>query len=257
MRKTPEQRQAHILATMAKENHVKVENLADELGVSAMSIRRDLDALVAAGQAIRTHGGAVSIPAGMITFRFPDDRNAAATRRKQAIADAATALVQPGMNVLLDTGSTVVRMAPALRRIQDLTVVTTSLAVASQLYACPDITLLLLGGQIREGSPDLMGAITEENLSRFHVDIAFLGADGTDRAGLSCDHTEVAKVSAAMLEAADRSVVLVDSAKFGHPALVRYARWRSVSTVVTDDGLPEAERQRLQKMVGQVIVVRS
>jgi len=257
MRSTPEQRQAHILVTMAKESHVKVEDLAHELGVSAMSIRRDLDALAAVGHALRTHGGAVSIPAGMITFRFPDEGNAAAPRRKQAIADAAAELVRPGMNVLLDTGSTVVRMAPSLRRIQGVTVVTTSLAVASQLYACPDITLLLLGGQIREGSPDLMGVITEENLSRFHVDIAFLGADGTDRSGLSCDHTEVAKVSTAMLAAADRSVVLVDSDKFGHPALVRYARWRSVDTVITDDGLPEAEVLRLRKMVAQVTVVRT
>ena len=247
-------RHARILDIVARDSSASVQALAAELGVSVMTIRRDLAALAQAGRLSRTHGGAVLSQAGMVEFSFKhrEDRMAA---EKRAIARVVAELVRPGMTLLLDTGTTTLGVARAIAAIENLTVLTTSLAIASELYPHENVQLLLLGGEVRRGSPDLSGPLTVDNLERFRADLAVLGADGARPEGVFTNDMNVARISAGMIQAAEESVLAMDSSKFQSTGLVKYADWREFNQVVTDSGVPTVVRQWLAETPTQVVYV--
>jgi len=234
-------RQKRIIDVLTKHGEVMVQDLATQMGVTTMTIRRDLDALEHDGQLIRTHGGAVLSNAGIIEFAFKrkSEENA---EEKQAIAKKVAALVQPGMALTLDTGTTVLEVAKAIAGIDDLTVLTSSLAIASALYARDNVELVLLGGKARKGSPDLTGWLTEENLKHFRVNMAVLGADGANEDGVFTSDESVARVSQAMIGCAEKAVLAADHTKFGKASFLKYASWNDFDYVVTGSRtLPGAE----------------
>ena len=176
------QRQAAIGEILQSRQEVSILELAEMFGVSQMTVRRDLDKLEQAGRVRRTHGGAM--PAERMVFEFDFvNRRQANRRAKRAIAREALNRVQPGHRIILDTGTTTLELAHLLREHDDLTVITPSLAVASQLQFSEGIQLVLLGGIVRKGSPDLTGPVAEAVLDMFAVDVAFQGADGIDLDG--------------------------------------------------------------------------
>lgn len=164
-------RHAAIRRALAVEGEVRVRALARRLGVTPITIRRDLVALETAGVLRRTHGGAVPTRLGVMDLasRERGDREA---DRKRAIAREAARLVRPGMAVSLDTGTTTLELARALPDVRGLTVLTSSLAIAAVLYPRDNVQLVVLGGTARKTRPDLYGDLTEENLNRFRVDLA-------------------------------------------------------------------------------------
>ena len=248
-------RQTTILDVLASRGEVSVQELAQGLGVSLMTVRRDLTRLERDGQITRTHGGAVLSKAGVIEFAFLEQGKVCAAE-KRAIAKAVAAMIEPGMTVTLDTGTTALEVAKAIAGIRPLTVLTSSLAIASALYAHDHIELVLLGGTARKGSPDLTGWLTEENLKRFRVDLAVLGADGADPDGAYTTGVSVARVSQAMIAGATRTVLGVDHTKLGKAAFVRFAEWGDLSQVVTDAGASGATRKWLRKAVKNVTYAR-
>jgi DeoR/GlpR family transcriptional regulator of sugar metabolism len=179
-----------------------------------------------------------------VEFRFAE-RHQSCLREKQAIAREAAEQVVAGQCILLDTGTTTLEVAQAIRHIDDLRVVTTSLAVAATLYAQANIELILLGGTVRQTSPDLSGPLTEENLAGFRVDTAFLGADGAGREGLYTDSLAVGRLSRGMIACAGRVILVVDHTKFAHRAFRRYACWDDIDTLITDDAVPQDTREWL------------
>lgn len=230
--------------------------LARSLGVSEMTIRRDLNRLRTDGGVQRTHGGAVMSRAGIVEFAFVE-RGRTNAPAKRAIAAYVATLVEPGMAVCLDTGTTALEVAKAIAGIDRLRVLTSSLPIASALYARDNIELILLGGVARRGSPDLSGWLTEENLTKLQPDIAILGADAVGPRGVFTTDPAVARVSAAMTAAARLRVLAVDSSKFGHTALVRYAPWSNIDHLVTDDAVTAADRRWLRQALANVTFVRS
>src|SRR5579871_6016831 len=153
MKKLPSARHARICARLAAEPGVTVAELARELGVSEMTVRRDLNALEASAGVQRTHGGAMLTERMILEFDYRGRRelNRAA---KCAIAAEARKLVQPGDRIILDCGTTTLELASMLRNGENLTVITPSLAVASELQHAAGVEVVLLGGVIRRGSPD-------------------------------------------------------------------------------------------------------
>jgi DeoR/GlpR family transcriptional regulator of sugar metabolism len=248
-------RQTTILDLLASQGEVGVQDLAQRLDVSVMTVRRDLTQLKRDGHLTRTHGGAVLSHAGVIEFAFLEQSKVRAAE-KAAIAKAVAAMVRPGMTVTLDTGTTTLEVARAFAGIRPLTVLTSSLAIASALYAHDHIELVLLGGTTRKGSPDLSGWLTEENLKRFRVDLAVLGADGADADGAYTTGVSVARVSQAMIAGAKSTVLALDHTKLGKAAFVRFAEWGDFGHVVTDAGAPGAAREWLGKAVKQVTYAR-
>lgn len=241
-----------ICGLVTQHGECSVEELAELFGVSGMTIRRDLQLLVDQGKVIRTHGGAAM--AERISFEFDFLKRAKEQESaKEAIAVAAAALVDAGQSVLLDSGTTTLALSRQLRG-KKLTVITTSLPIASQLQYDAAIDVLLLGGHLRAGSPDLVGALTEGNLESLHADVAFIGADGIDARGMVYNQSpEVARMLTKMAAAASRVFVVADHSKLGKTALWRFGQLKDWDGLVTDAQADRAVLKSLEKSGVRVI----
>ena len=248
-----QRRHDEILALLGSDGEHTVEALAERFGVSTMTVRRDLGDLAAAGRVQRTHGGAALSRTGIAQFRFVR-RNEQRVAEKQAVARAAAARVRPGMSVLIDTGTTALEVARELRHIDGLRVLTISLPVAAELHDMPGLELVLLGGVVRRGEPDLTGSLTERNLAEFRVDLAILGADAAEPGGIFTDDLAVGRVSQAMVRSAQTSLLVVDHSKFARHAFAKYADWEQFDLVITDTGLPAATREWLSQTGPELVL---
>ncbi len=247
-------RHDRIAELLDSHGECSVDFLAKELGVSGMTVRRDLQALAAAGRVIRTHGGATRAERVSFEFQFLSRmrQNQAA---KEAIAACAAALVPDGGSVMLDSGTTTLALARRLRARRGLTVITTSLPIASELQYCDQVQVLLLGGWLRRGAPDLEGALTEANLENLRADVAFIGADGVDARGNVYNVSPgVARMLAKMAAAAARVFVVADSTKLGRTALMRIGNLAKWDGLITDRGLDRAIGAALRRAAVRVHV---
>jgi DeoR/GlpR family transcriptional regulator of sugar metabolism len=231
-------RRAKIAETVGSLGECSVEGLARKFGVSEMTVRRDLQALALEGRVIRTHGGAASSERVSFEFKFLE-RLRERQPAKQEAARAAAALVRDGQSVLIDSGTTTLALARELKARRELTVITSSLPIASELQFCDSIRVYLLGGQIRRHSPDLIGAIAESTLEAVRADLAFLGADAVDLDGSAYNRSpEVARMLVLMAKAARKVYVVADSSKVGRSELMRFGNLRRWDGLVTDRALP-------------------
>ncbi len=226
------ERQQRILAALGHEGRVAVPDLARTLGVSEDTIRRDLKALAARGFLHKTHGGAVTLDASRMAW---NDRAALQSEAKTRIGARAAQLVHAGDSVILDAGSTVLELAHHLR-VRPLSVLTNSLDIAAVFIADRDVQLSLTGGDWHTRSRYLVGASALDTLARRRADWAFLGACAVHPAqGLTSVSDADAAVKRAMLDAADRTVVLADSSKAGQIAPHLVAPLARLYALVTDD----------------------
>lgn len=227
-------RHAAILAKLGVQRTVRVSELAESLGVSEMTIRRDIDGLDAAGALRKVHGGAASRTA-LSALEPGFGANAEQrTDAKESIAATAAALIRPGMTLALTGGTTTYRLVDHLAG--PLTVLTNSLPAAEKLHrtAPPGITVLLTGGE-RSPSEALVGPIATATVRSFNVDLCFMGAHGVDsRAGITTPNLAEADTNRAFAEQCGRLVVLADSTKFGTVSLARIAGIDQVHCLVTD-----------------------
>ena len=240
-------RRKQICERIARRGECSIEELVAQLGVSGMTIRRDLQALAEQGKVIRTHGGAALGERVSFEFEFLKQRRENLLA-KQAIAAVAAAEVCDGESIMLDSGTTTLELAKLLCGKQGLTVITNSLPIAAQLQYAERIEVLLLGGCLRAASPDLVGAITETNLENIRADAVFLGADGIDRqGGVYQESPEVARLLAKMAASAGRVYVVADGSKLGKTALWRFGRLRDWAALVTDAGADRSMLAALKK----------
>lgn len=255
-KQTSTQRRARILECLSAEGEVFVLDLAERFGVTPMTVRRDLEALEGENALTRTHGGAIFSKQSVAEFAFLE-RNRTSIRQKQAIAREAASLVSPGMTIVIDTGTTTLEVARALSGVAGLRVLTSSLAVASALHTHPNMEIVLLGGSVGKNSPDLSGALTEDNLRRFRVQLAFLGADALDERGLYTTDLAIARVSEAMIDVAEDTVLVADSRKFQRTSFVKFAEWPQIRRVITDQEVAPAHRAWLKRCVSDVRYAKS
>lgn len=232
-----DQRSEEILRRIQRHGYVSATQLADELGVDSSTIRRDLAALSKMGLVARSHGGAAVRPEpGDLAYNAKLEKN---VHRKRAVAAAAAKLVADGASLAIDSGSTTLEVARALRGHSHLTVVTDDLRVGAELADQGDVRLIVTGGEVMPGFYTLIGNNSPAAIRQYHVDIAFLGVDAVDPAGLMFMNGFEIPMKRAMIECADKVVVLADSTKMGRRALVRAASLDEVSLVITDDEFPD------------------
>lgn len=253
-------RQQRILHAVQAEGTVRVGSLASELGVSEMTIRRDIDVLDAGGLVLRVHGGAArtdSFSALEPGFASKSTRELDA---KAAIAAEALTMVEPGMTLLLSGGTTTFELARLLPRDFDLTVATNSVMVATSLAADSPggdrgIRTLVVGGE-RTPSEALVGPLAVQAISTVSADLCFMGAHGLDpAAGITSPNLLEAEVNAAMVKAAPQLVVLADSTKYGLVGLARICPLAAVTALVTDGRIrtaPEDGLATLRKLIPHV-----
>ncbi len=231
------ERHQQILARARADGRVEVLALARELDVTAETIRRDLTALERHGVLRRVHGGA--IPVERLGFeRAVSDRESVQAAEKDRIAKTALEEVPDGGSILLDAGTTTVRLAQQLPTDRELTVVTHALPVATALAARPGLTLHLVGGTVRGRTMAAVGTWALRELGDIHADVAFLGTNGlTVERGLTTPDLAEAAVKRALIHAARRVVVLADHTKLGRADFAHVADLSDVDTVITDSGV--------------------
>jgi DeoR/GlpR family transcriptional regulator of sugar metabolism len=211
---------------------VRGEEMAAELGVSLITVRRDLAALEKQGELRRVHGGAVGVLAAGEEPLF-DEKADRAVEEKRRIATAAAQLIGPGETVYLDGGSTVLELARQIRRRNDLTVVTNSLRAAMELSGSGP-RLILIGGELRRRSQTLVGPLTRHLLDQLHVDKAFMGTLGlTAEDGLTTTEPAEACTKEWVMRGAREVIVLADRAKFGVRSFARAGSLDEVNWIVT------------------------
>ncbi|WP_225753049.1 DeoR/GlpR family DNA-binding transcription regulator [Actinotalea sp. Marseille-Q4924] len=228
------ERQQQILELARRDGRVEVKDLAESFDVTTETVRRDLTLLERRGILRRTHGGA--IPVERLGFEpAVADREGRMAGQKERIAKAALDEVPDGGAILLDAGTTTVRLAEMLPTDRELTVVTHALTVATVLATRPNVTLHLLGGTVRGRTLAAVGAWTEQALRDIYADVAFVGTNGlTVEHGLTTPDLAEAAVKRAIVHAARRVVVLADHTKFGRSDLAHVAPLADVDTVITD-----------------------
>lgn len=211
-------------------------SLVDALGVSEMTVRRDLALLEQRGLLRRVRGGATPSQGRSYEppFALRENLQRAA---KERIAEAASELIADGDTVAVDTGSSALALARRLGRHQNLTVVTHSLPVAGVLAEHPSLRVIVTGGILRSGEQSLTGHLSERAFADFHVDKLFLGVAGVDiDHGLTEYNVEDTQVKRAMLRSAKDVTVLADSTKHGRVAFAHVTDLHAVQRIVTDGG---------------------
>ena len=237
-------RQSAIIDILQKDERLGVRRLAEHFGVSQMTIRRDMAMLEERGYLIRTHGG--GLPADKLRFLHRAFPQYSVSPQKAAIGKLAASLAQPKQTIMVDSGTTTLEVARNLPKDIDITVATTSIWVAQELYGSP-FNLVLFGGFIRKGFPSTYGPLTETMVREFHVNMLFVGCDGADsRCGFYTTELATTSLEHLMMSISDYVVVVAESSKFISKALVRYATLDQVDALVTDTGLSVADRKNLE-----------
>jgi len=248
-------RKNKILEALRKDNIVKVPALARALKISEVTIRRDLVRLEKEGFLIRAYGGAISKEKVGYEFSFREklERN---RTEKERIGKFAAQLCQEGDTIFLDTGTTTLHIARAIKFQKNLKVVTNSLYVVYEFSSAGNIEVILLGGVFRPRSSDLVGPITEENLMQFHADKAFLGIDSiTLSNGLMTTDIQTAKIAKTMANLAKEVIVVADHTKFGKKSFIKFASITKIDKIITSRGIKKFYRSTYKKKGIEVIVV--
>jgi DeoR/GlpR family transcriptional regulator of sugar metabolism len=235
-----------ILAELRASPAIRILELATAHGVSTETIRRDLDALSAAGLISRTYGGATGAP----TADEPllDDRYRQNTGQRQALARAAMPLFKDGETLMIDAGATTIHVARRLAAERnDLTVVTTSFGVASALATNPSIHIRVCPGEYDPRDGGVMGPDALDYLSQFNVAHAVIGASRCDADGPSDFNAASVWIKRIMIKQAAQSILVLDHEKMERTGFERICKLDQISCLVTDEppaaGLAAALRQ--------------
>lgn len=249
------ERHQQILETARAHGRVEVAGLARDLAVTPETVRRDLSALERRGVLRRVHGGAIPVERFGIEPGVAD-RETHAAGEKERIARAALDELPDGGSVILDAGTTTVRLAELLPSDREFTVVTHSIPVASVLISRPNVTLHLLGGIVRGRTLAAVGDWTRRQIAEVFADVAFMGTNGISvERGLTTPDIAEAGVKRALMDAARRTVVLADHSKFGREDFALVAPLSDVDTVITDVGLDVELAEDIENAGPRVVVV--
>jgi len=248
----PERQQA-ILGLARSDGRVDVNGLAEIFDVTPETIRRDLTSLERRGVLSRVHGGA--IPVDRLSMELAvSERFSMNAAQKDRIAKAALDQLPDGGSIIIDAGTTTVRFADILPTDRALTVVTHGLPIAGLLAERPNITLHLVGGQVRPGTLAAVGSWAEREYSGVFADVAFAGTNGISPArGLTTPDIAEAAVKRALMRSARRTVVLADHSKFGREEFAHVSHLTEVDTIITDSEVDADMAREIEDMGPEVV----
>lgn len=237
---SPAERHNYILNTLRIQGYVTVAGLCQDMNVSEATVRRDLRNLEARDLLYRTHGGAN--PTHHHIYDRPVSEKAGQyAEEKRRIGAAAARLVEPHDSVILGSGTTVIQVAKHLASTSHLSIVTNAMNVALELVHLPQAELFILGGLVRLTSTSAVGPVAETMMARFACRKLFLGVDGFDlEHGLTTSNALEAHLNQRMIIAAQETIIVTDSSKFGLRGFSHICNLDTVDKVITDSNLPEA-----------------
>jgi len=238
------QRQQEILDRLNRIGKILIEEEAKHFGVAPMTIRRDLRFLEKNGLAVQTKKGAIPKPKIYAApLNMAED---SAIKRK--IAAKLLEMIEPSSTVLLSTGTTTLTFARLLAQQNlPLTIITNSIPIASALFQTR-IKVILIGGELRTTSLDLVGPAAEKYLSEYHIDLLVTGCDGADaEQGFYTSDLNLANLEKLSAKVSDKVIVITESRKFGKKALVRFAKITDIDTIITDNRMKAIDRELITR----------
>lgn len=250
---TLKERHIALLEYVTEHGKTEVSALAEHLHTSKVTIRKDLDTLSERGILKRERGYAVLRDPGDINYRMAFHYD-----NKQKIAQAATALVEDGETLIIESGSTCTLFAEELARTrQNITIITNSVYLADYVADHANIQVILLGGTLQPKGRSLVGPLTKCAIQQFHVDKIFTGIDGFSRdfgfTGEDLTRTDTVRE---MTKSAEHTYVLADSAKFRQFGAVAYLGFEDVYQLITDSGISEEEQAYLSEKNIRILIAQ-
>jgi DeoR family fructose operon transcriptional repressor len=232
-----ENRKKQILHALESNEYIAVRELVSSLGVSHMTVRRDLSELESRGYLIRKYGGAVKSEAidNLFSFERRVYRN---RRQKEAICRMGAGYIRDNDVIFVDCGTTLFRLCHHVIDRKNLRLITNSLPVVSELINYSNIKVSLVGGELVHERKAIYGSLAETAIGEFHADKAFIGADGVSvKKGLSSYDDKEGNISRLMAENADTVFLLCDSSKVEKDSCFRWAPLNVIDYLITDPGL--------------------
>jgi DeoR/GlpR family transcriptional regulator of sugar metabolism len=248
-------RQQLIIQELNQKGYVNVVELCETHKVSSVTIRKDLSFLENKNLLHRTHGGASKQP--IYAFeRNVSDKELLQVEQKMLIAKAALSYISNNDYIIMGSGTTIHSLSKMMGGFQKLTVLTPSLKVSLELCKHSEIDTIQLGGDIRKASTSVVGAIAEGILSQFSCNKLFIGTDGLHlEFGLSTSNAMEAHLNQAMIDVAEKVIVLADSTKMNVRGFGKICNLEKIDVLITDSGIDIETKTKLEDLGLSVVVV--
>ena len=248
------ERRKYILDHIVKDGFVKVSELAESLGVTQTTIRKDLNYLEAQGVLQRAHGSAIPPSQQMMDLNL-SAKKLINFEAKQKIAEKAASLIKSDDSILVASGSTISLFAEALKPKGRLKVVSISVNISAHLGDIPGITVMQVGGILYGNTLSVLGAEASKTIENLYCSKVFFGGDGIDLDyGLTCGTGEEASITQKMMQSSQTKIVLSDSSKVGQRGFARICEVGDIDILITDSGMPLETRQRIENMGVKLII---
>ncbi len=249
-----EERRSKILELLEQEQAVEVSSLVKMFNVTGATIRRDLEALEKEGLLRRTHGGAI-LPQSISYEPLYSSQKRKNLKEKIAIGKRAAELINDGDTIFIESGTTNFQIAKNIKGRHNLTVVTNSIDIASELLNAKGVHVIITGGDLRKETVALVGPLTERVLSELKVDKAFLGISAIiPGKGMSTASIVEAQIKQLIIQMGREIIGLADHSKFGKEAFAFVAHTKVLNKLITDSGIPQEYIEALKEEGVEVIV---
>ena len=248
------ERHLFIKEQLSRNGYIRVQDIADQLGVTGATIRKDLRILESQNVLIRAHGSASPVKPHVMDVSI-HEKSVQHSAEKQAIARAAQKLIKPDDAIILASGSTVTAFAEQLQPVNSINIVTPSIGIAVLMNEKEDAKVLLLGGEMYKNSLSVRGIYAEAGLRNVSCSKVFIGCDGiVISTGITCATIEEARLTNAMMSAASQTVILADSSKFGRRGFGKIGALEDFDIIITDDGIPKSLKDKIEDAGVQIII---
>lgn len=242
----PAERQNLIVSRLESRGVLSIAELTELLGVSHMTVRRDLQQLERAGR-VTTVAGGVQLPEKILTEPSHHAKAQLRHGEKAAIGRLAAAMVRPGAVVYLDAGTTTLEIAHALTGRDDIAIVTNDFVIAAHLMRNAACRLYHTGGEVERENRSCVGDPAAEAVRRFNFDTAFISTSSFSMRGVSTPSENKVAVKRAIAQSAEESVLVTDSTKYGKLGTFNAVPLEALSAIVTDAGLPDTVRDAIRR----------
>jgi DeoR/GlpR family transcriptional regulator of sugar metabolism len=250
-----EERRREIIKLVNQKRRVAVTELSQQLGVSEVTIRNDLQALETGNLLVRTHGGAVANSGGFFELSLALRRQRQVEEKNQ-IGKFAAEMVSDGDAIILDSSSTCLAIAQNLKDHRLLTIITNSLIVSQEMLDAPGVTVVMPGGRLRRDTASLVGTDSLEMLQEFNIQKGFFGAHGvTAKDGLTDVSLDEAGLKRPLIAMCRQVIAVLDSTKWGRVGLASFASLAQINRIITDAKAPVDIVEQVRSTGTQVVMV--
>lgn len=248
------ERRKYILESILKDGLVKVADLASALGVTQTTIRKDLNHLEQEGLLYRAYGSALPATIPVMDINL-NNKKLINFEAKQRIASAACGLIEENDSIILGSGSSIAIFAEALKPKGRLNVVTTAVNISMHLGDTANITVMQVGGLLYSNTLSVVGNDAIQTIRNVYCSKLFIGVDGIDPDyGITSGTVEESDLIQQMIKSAEKTILLSDSSKYGKRGFSRICPIEDIDIIITDSGLPEEARCRMEELGVKVII---